>query len=349
MHISRLYEALKSVHSAGLVPFIWGPAGIGKSRVVAQFLNDHCPNGWSDFRVATCDPVDLRGMPRVTEEGTTWAPPTSFPFSKGRGVFFDEANQGSRAVLAALYQIVYDRAAGDHKFADDAIMILAGNDIQSSNVVTEMPQPLKNRLVHLEIETSIEDWTEWALKNEIDTKVLAFLRFRPSLLNELESSEIDADAADRVAKGKKARNNSRDMKGFGTPRSWEMVSKVVKNRPDPGIRFNLIAGCVGNGCAHEFTAYEEVFSKLPDFNLIFRDPLNAPVPKEIGQLYAIATGIPEHANESRHEAIFKYAERLPKEFNVMMIVDCIRRDAFITSTDAFAAWASVNHEVLISA
>ena len=44
-----------------------------------------------------------------------------------------------------------------------------------------MPWPLQNRFVHLDLEASLDDWCNWAIKSGMRPEIIAFLRFKPEL------------------------------------------------------------------------------------------------------------------------------------------------------------------------
>ena len=67
---------------------IWGTCGVGKSQIVAQVASDL---GWQflDMRAVQLDPVDLRGLPRISADQAEWVPQKFLPTS-GKGLFLDE-------------------------------------------------------------------------------------------------------------------------------------------------------------------------------------------------------------------------------------------------------------------
>ena len=70
MKPSLLKQALKTTLHANISTFLWGPPGVGKSDIVRQVANDENID-LIDIRAVLLDPVDLRGLPRFTDEGKT--------------------------------------------------------------------------------------------------------------------------------------------------------------------------------------------------------------------------------------------------------------------------------------
>ena len=49
-----------------------------------------------------------------------------------------------------------------------------------------MPAPLSNRFFHLEITTGLDEFKNYAIKNEVDDRIISFLNFRPNLLHKID-------------------------------------------------------------------------------------------------------------------------------------------------------------------
>ncbi len=69
MKPSSLTQALLGLIPQQLPLHIWGPPGVGKSKVIAQAAS-RLGLEMIDLRAVLLDPVDLRGLPKV-ENGRT--------------------------------------------------------------------------------------------------------------------------------------------------------------------------------------------------------------------------------------------------------------------------------------
>ena len=102
---SQTLAALDILLAARQPAFLWGPPGVGKSRLVAEAA---CRRGMllHDIRAVLLDPVDLRGLPRIAADGkTVWCAPSFLPDENdtAQGVLFlDELNAAPPLVQAAL-------------------------------------------------------------------------------------------------------------------------------------------------------------------------------------------------------------------------------------------------------
>ena len=111
--IEDLKNILESVFKTDIVPFLWGPPGVGKSSAVRQICEK---NDWDiiDLRLSLLNPVDLRGLPMLDKkkELARWLSPSFLPSpsSKRTGVLFlDEINLAPQMVQAAAYQLILDK------------------------------------------------------------------------------------------------------------------------------------------------------------------------------------------------------------------------------------------------
>lgn len=340
MRPTQVVQALGYLVAANQPVMIHGSPGVGKSDVVRQVARENDME-MIDLRLSQLDPVDLRGVPSVDSKRkqTSWNVPDFLP-RDGKGILFlDEINSAAQATQAAAYQLVLDRKLGDYELPKGWAIVAAGNRSTDRAIVNQMSTALKNRFTHLNYEVNNDDWCEWALKNNVAVEVLGFIRFRPMHLNEFEQRNDSREERERVQRLK-------DAQAFATPRSWEFMSRVVQQKPDPEIEYELYTGIVGEGCAAEFMGYLKYYRDLPNLDALLMNPGKAKVPEEPATLYALATGLATKATTDNIERVVQYALRLPSEFQVLLMKDAIVRDNSLTNTKAFNEWAIKNADVM---
>ncbi len=224
---------------------IWGAPGIGKSSIVASVAKD-ARLEFIDLRLSQLAPTDLRGLPvpippsKVTEQGISkWYPPEFLP-REGKGILFlDEINMAPPAMQGVAQQLILDRKVGSYIVPQDWFVFAAGNRAEDKAAVFEMPSPLANRFLHLNIEANLECFKLYALERNFAEEIISFLSFRPTLLHKLNKNEP----------------------AWPSPRTWEIASKLFQtNLP--------INGSVGDGAAAEFYAYIEIYKQIPDLEAI---------------------------------------------------------------------------------
>ena len=164
---------------------IWGAPGIGKSSVISQIaeLNDL---KLIDLRISQLAPTDLRGIPVPSDNKAHWFPPEFLP-TEGRGILFlDEINMAPPAVQGIAQQLILDRKVGSYVVPDGWYIWSAGNRKEDHAAVFDMPAPLANRFIHLEVKTDLKEFKSYALENKIDDRIISFLNFRPKLLHKID-------------------------------------------------------------------------------------------------------------------------------------------------------------------
>ena len=329
MTVGEVVERLAELYSRGIkqgmtirfLPsvMLWGPPGVGKSqgvRQIARFVERETGKSVfvTDVRLLLFNPIDLRGIPTANADKTlaVWLKPQIFQMDPGEDavniLFLDEISAAPQSVQASAYQITLDRTVGEHKLPDNCIVMAAGNRVTDKSVAYKMPKALANRLMHLEVEGNFSSWETWAVSGGIHEKVLGFLRFRPDYL-----MRFDAPSEDLA---------------FATPRSWEMVSNLLKASGGEEDRlFPMIAGLVGNGMAVEMRTWCRVFQELPSMEDIF-DGKEPSLPKNASGLYALTASMTSYAREHLQEMdrignSIRFAEKLPPDYSAVLMRDYI--------------------------
>jgi len=79
------------------------------------------------------------------------------PSHRRQGILFlDELTSAPQMTQAGCYQLVLDRKLGEYVLPEGWVVIAAGNPASERGVHFAMPRPLRNRFVHLELESRPE-------------------------------------------------------------------------------------------------------------------------------------------------------------------------------------------------
>jgi MoxR-like ATPase len=259
-YLSRLIAA-----DLKLAVMLWGAPGIGKSSIVRQIALTHGLE-FVDVRLSQLAPTDLRGLPVADGGVAKWFPPEFLPTS-GRGILFlDELNMAAPTMQGIAQQLILDRAVGSYTLPDAWYVWAAGNRREDRASVFEMPAPLANRFLHLEVVVDLESFKRYALKHHLNERIIAFLAFRPNLLH----------APDTV------------RPAWASPRSWEMASRLL----NAGLS---LAPAVGEASEAEFRAFERIYQSLPEIEAILSGSHAPEFPTEPSARYAITIGLAARA------------------------------------------------------
>jgi hypothetical protein len=340
-HVALILDREFASSGAAHTPvMLWGPPGVGKSRIVAQVADAH-DAPLIDVRLSQMEPTDLRGIPFREGNHVEWSVPALLPDEKRHGargiLFLDEITSAPPTVTAAAYQLILDRRLGEYRVPDGWAIFAAGNRYGDRGVTYVMPSPLANRFTHYEIEAHLDDWVAWAHRAGIDERVIAFLRFRPDLL-------FDFDAA-------------RNPVAFPSPRSWEYAHRALsKFRDAPALLLESLQACVGPSAGVELKAFIDHMNELPDLDAIV-EGRSGEVPASIDLQYGVASAIVRRAAEARETAdaqrvygnILRYAQAFPeREMGVMLVTDLHRSIGQpLYALPEFAQWADSISELVL--
>jgi len=241
---------------------IWGAPGIGKSSIVTQTAAAH-NIGFIDVRLSQLAPTDLRGLP-VAENGLSrWYPPEFLPQS-GHGILFlDEINLAPPTMQGMAQQLILDRRVGGYVVPEGWFIWAAGNRKEDRAIVFDMPAPLANRFIHLDVEADLDSFKHYALTHKLHEHIIAFVLFRASLLHKFEPQQP----------------------AWPSPRTWEMASLLHK----AGLN---VAPAIGNAAATEFNAFVCMLADVPDIEQIMNgEGAKLVFPVEPSLRYALIVGL----------------------------------------------------------
>lgn len=319
---------------------LWGPPGIGKSRIVAQVAEAHGVP-LIDIRLSQMEPTDLRGIPFRNGERVEWSVPALLPDVSRHGprgiLFLDEITSAPPTVTAAAYQLILDRRLGEYVLPEGWTLFAAGNRYGDRGVTYVMPAPLANRFVHYEIEPHLDDWVAWAHAAEVDERIIAFLRFRPDLLFDFDPT--------------------RNAVAFPSPRSWEYAHRALtKFAGDPDLLLPALQACVGQAAGVELNAFIEHMTDLPDVGAILQGHCRD-VPTTLDLKYGIAAAVVRGALQARErpdaQRVFgnalRYAKVFPeRELGVMLVSDLQRGVGKpLLGLPEFSEWASSVSDLML--
>lgn len=303
---------------------MWGPLCIGKSSIVAQIAKEE-QIAFIDLRLSLLDPTDLRGVPFFDSQtkNAVWAPPSFLPDGEQeRGILFlDELNTAAPMVQASAYQLILDRKIGEYRLPDGWAIIAAGNRESDRGIVFRMASPLANRFVHLEMESSVEDWRRWAIDSNINPSIIGFIAHRPDALF--------------------AFDKSKESRSFATPRTWEYVHEIIASEPESSLLMPMIAGAIEEELVASFLGFRTVIGDLPDIDAILDENCNT-VPTDAATLHilcsALTIRIGETTRAKKLNHLLNYTLKLPGEFAVMIIQDLRERGIELDHLDSWPLW-----------
>jgi hypothetical protein len=334
MKISTAKEHIKTILRAKLVPMLHSSPAIGKSSVLHQICKE-----WQlypiDIRLSQTEPVDLSGYPKVDGNKGTYLPMDMFPVEgdpipegyRGWVIILDEINSAPRSTIAAAYKVCLDRMVGMHKLHPNVLIAAAGNLDTDGAIVTPMGTAMQSRLIHLTIEPDITSWADWAERNNIDHRIVSYLRFKPSSLYKFDPNHTD--------------------KTYPAPRTWHFLDRILKvSKQSLRDLDELIQGTIGVGCAKDFLAYCEIYQELPTVDEMISNPETVFISDKPNILFAVSGIISEYANEKTISNLMTIAYKLPLEFQMIALKGVMKRNIKMLHHPVVQEWTDRNKDLI---
>ena len=306
------------------IPYLLGEPGIGKTAIMHQIAKE-LGIGCETVILAQYDLGDLGGLPylenitnkngKIKGKKYVRARPFFMP-TKGKGILFlDEVTQAFMANQNIAAQLTNEGRIGEHVLPEGWVVALASNEAANRAGTNPMPSHLKDRICWLPCKSYHDDVIELFNRKRLDERLPAYLRWRPDFLSQFDPEKDVCPS----------------------PRSWEKVNAHLINKafPNEEARRRAIIGTVGQAAAADFHAFMQVWGRMPDPDLVFKDPKKADIPKDEDVKYALCAALSARTTEANAKAICLYAERLLSEsageYGIYLVRDAIDRSGGLKS------------------
>lgn len=335
--IVSAYNALSAAAARGNTDgcfnvFLWAQPGVGKTslskeacNVISQEIGQEVR--WAYRSLAQEEAVDSKGVPYTSDNAdgtktTHYALPHWFPTDpQSRGIIIiDDLPHGMAATQhAALELCGPDRSLNGVRLPDGWMIVATGNRIKDRAGAGKVMSALGDRFIHVEMAVDLDDWTTWALANDVAPEVIAFNRFKKDALNDFDPS--------------------RDDLVFATPRSWVNVSHMLPHLSNE-LLHPTFTGLIGQALATEFTAFLRIWRELPNPDAVLMKPDDAAVPQKLDVLYALTGALCMRVNQDNAGRFIRFASRLTPEWSVMMIDFALKSkaSAAVQTCNEWTSW-----------
>jgi len=221
----------------------------------------------------------------------------------------------------ALAGLMLDRFIGPVTLSDEVYILATGNRQSDKAGAGRVVSQLGNRIMHLEMESGIDSWVEWALEQNIDVMTIAFLRLKSQHLFDFDPTRLTN----------------------ATPRSWEYASYIPNTLPG-NLYLSALSGVIPEGIAAEYVAFRKLASKMPNIDMILLHPDKTEIPAESEVKYAVVGTLALRATDGNFGGLCTYVNRMPTEFQTLFMKLATSRNIKLCETKAFLTWASANAE-----
>lgn len=285
-----------------------GSPGLGKTEIQKQ-IAEELGIGFRLIHAPLLQPEDY-SFPVVSADKTT----VDFIVSKNlfpivgadcpeTGILLiDDLAQADNSTQKILRNLILEREIHGKKLKEGWTIVTTGNRTTDRAGSNRILTHLRNSLTTIELEVSLDDWTNWALNNGVKTEIISFIRFRPELLNNFNpQSEVNA-----------------------TPRAWVQGVSAALGVVDPSQEFEVFKGDVGEGPAAELVGFLKIYRKLPSVDSILLNPTGLAVPTDPATLYALCGSLAHRSTVDNFGRVVQFVSRIPSEFQVLFVRDATR-------------------------
>jgi len=329
MRPSTLKATLKAMIQTGKNVYIEGSPGLGKTEIVHQVIKELGPQYHAVFRHApTLQSEDL-ALPFRAPNGrldfarANWLPlKGDYTDDSHVVVFIDELPQADASIQKTLANLLQERESYGVPLHNKVSFVATGNGTAHRAGANRILSHVRNRMLNLTFEVHLDDYCAWALNSNIRPEIIAFLRFRPDQLNDFDPH--------------------RDVNP--TPRVWSQGVNDLLDAVDGGnlpvdCEFEITQGYVGEGAAVQFMSFLKMYRKLPSPDAVIMQADTYPIPNEPSVLYALAGALAHRATVHNLDRITAFSKRMPAEYEVLLLLDAIRKTPMLQSTKAFTDFA----------
>lgn len=328
--------------------FLQGQPGIGKSSLL-KYLQAQLPSHEGAYiDVPNMDLGDI-AMPVIDRETrtTSYYPNSRFKMHTGKPVIImlDEFTKGAEPIKNMLHPLleVANPRLGDMPVNPESIVFLTGN-LSTDGVGDSLKAHSRNRIIPLTVRNpTADEWLEWAINNNIDPVVMAWVERFPHCL----ASYTDPAQSDNPY----IFNPRAVQTAFVSPRSLERVSNIVRVRDkiDTESLIAAMKGAVGEAAARDMQAFVEYQDQLPRWESIVKNPTSTQVPDSAGACAVLVFGAISRVDKTTITPFMQYLSRFAPEWQACFAINIAKspsKQGIAFSSPAFADWVAKNEDIL---
>lgn len=197
MRINDYKAQLPILHTANVVPLVWGAHGIGKSSV-------YCDYYAVNLRLGNMEVGDIVGFPVERNDTMEFLPPDWWARlvdycdlnpDKTAILHLDEINHIRKDMQSIIFQLVLDREVNGRKLPDNVQIVASANPPTEDypGVFDFQNKALLDRFCHITLTPTVDEWAEWAKANGVSSDRVKFILKNPAFL-EIQGARFDAVA-----------------------------------------------------------------------------------------------------------------------------------------------------------
>ena len=329
--------------------FFRGPPGIGKSSMqgtLKRYFGD--AYAFAYFDCAQKDLGDI-AMPVTNRElrVTEYFPNAVLQLQTGKPVciMLDEFTKAPQPVQNMLHPLLeaHNPRLGDIPLPEGSIVFLTGN-MASDGVGDNIKAHTLNRVTTVTVRPpSADEWLAWAVNNDIDPVVMAWVNQFPHAMESYLDGDQDSNPYIF---------NPKKMQGaFVSPRSLQLVSNILKQREHLTANATLAAmiGTIGEAGARDLHAFVDYQDQLPSWEAITTSPKTARLPESPGACAVLVFGGIARIDRTTITPFMEYVERMEPEWQAVFAINVAKnpsKQQIAFTGPKFRDWCTTNVDIL---
>jgi len=244
-------DIIRGAIESNVAVFLHGKPGCGKSDRVRQLDPD-----FIELNLSHLDPELLDGLAGEKDGKAVHIKPPWLEELEAKCeeepekihiLFLEELTNASGVMQSKAYGIALDKkVAGRWKLPANARVVAAGNELDDSLVANEMAEPLYDRFAHVNIETTVDSWLEWAVTPESSYERLDYKEekeSRPKI-----HPAVYAYISYKGEEVLRTEYNREHPEPHADPRRWKMASDMLYATNNP----QTLRAIVGEDITRDF-------------------------------------------------------------------------------------------------
>jgi hypothetical protein len=257
----------------------------------------------------------------------------------------DEFTKAPQPVQNMLHPLLeaHNPRLGDVALPEGSIVFLTGN-MASDGVGDNIKAHTLNRVTTITVrKPSAEDWLEWAVGNDVDPVVMAWVdRFPHAMASYMDDGQ---DSNPYIFNPKK-------MQGaYVSPRSLQLVSNIIKQREQISSNALLASmiGTIGESGARDMHAFVEYQDQLPSWGEVVKNPKTARLPESPGACAVMVFGGVARIERDTIAPFMEYIQRMEPEWQAAFAIQISRnkdKNQIAFTSPAFRDYCLANVDIL---
>lgn len=236
--------------------------------------------------------------------------------TKPKVIMLDEIFKGTPYVQLMMNRLLLEKTVGDYNLPEGSI-VYGTTNFATDGVGDKTNGHTNSRVARIQMRKPTQtEWTSWAINNNINEVVLAWIGQNPAVFSSYKDSEVDSKAhKDGQGIFHYIYHPQHNNMAYVCPRTLELASHQLHNIEVTGesLLTKALIGTLGSKAALDLTALMALGADLPHPDEILKNPAKAKVPKNAAAQMMLIYKSLQYINKDNIAAWTTYFERFPVE------------------------------------